>query len=100
MITSKQRVAALLEHLQDSCSLHEIIFYLQTLARWDLNGSRCDLECGPVAEGEIFALTASEEWDRAWAAEGARRMADIESGVDEGIPAEKVLAEARARLAK
>lgn len=100
MITPKQRVAALLEHLQDSCSLHEIIFYLQTLARWDLNGSRSHLECGPASEGEIFDLTASEEWDRAWAAEGARRMADIESGVDEGIPAEKVLAEARARLAK
>lgn len=72
MITPKQRVAALLEHLQDSCSLDEIVFYLQNLARWD----------------------------RAWAAEGARRVADIESGIDETIPAEKVLAEARANLAK
>lgn len=100
MITPKQRVAALLEHLQDSCSLDEIIFYLQNLARWDRNGSLSRLECGSISEGELFDLTASEEWDRVWAAEGERRMADIESGVDETIPAEKVLAEARARLAK
>lgn len=100
MITAKQRVAALLEHLQDSCSLHEIIFYLQSLARWDDNGSRTGFECDMVPEAELFDLSASEEWDRAWAAEGARRMADIGSGLDEGIPAEKVLAEARARLVK
>lgn len=100
MITAKQRVAALLEHLQDSCSLHEIIFYLQSLARWDDNGSRIGFECDMVPEAEIFDLNRSEEWDRAWAAEGERRMADIESGIDEGMPAEKVLAEARARLSK
>lgn len=100
MITPKQRVAALLEHLQDSCSLDEIVFYLQNLARWDRNGSLSHLECTMLSEGALFDLTRSEEWDRAWAAEGARRMADIESGIDETIPAEKVLAEARANLAK
>ena len=100
MLTPKQRVAALLEHLQDSCSLDEIAFYLQTLARWD----RCGLTSGPdydmAREGEKFDLNWSEEWEKAWAAEAARRIADIDSGVDEGIPAEKVIAEARARYAK
>ena len=101
MITDKQRVAALLEHLQDSCSLHEIIFYLQTLVRWDLNGTYRDIQhCSQLSEAEKFDLTASEEWDRKWAAEAERRMADIESGIDEGIPAEIVLAEARARVPK
>lgn len=101
MKTAKLRVAALLEHLQDSCSLHEIIFYLQTLARWDLNATHSELDrCSTVSEAEKFDLTRSEDWDRAWAAEARRRMEDIENGIDEPIPAEIVLAEARARLAK
>ena len=96
-MTAKQRVAALLEHLQDSCSLNEIIFYLDTLVRWDSRGttSRPDYDMG--REGEKFDLNWSEQWEKAWAAEAARRTAGIESGIDEGISAEKVIAEARAR---
>ena len=71
------------------------------MARWDLNGTHRDLErCSTVSEAEKFDLTRSEEWDRRWAAEAERRMADIESGIDKGVPAEIVLAEARARISK
>lgn len=97
MMTPKQRVAALLEHLHDSCSLDEIAFYLDNLARWDRNGRLIGLE---GYEGKLFDLNRSEEWDRWWEAEGMRRLEDMLSGADEGIPAEKVLAEARARLTK
>src|SRR5687767_6830175 len=100
MNTAKQRVAALLEHLQDSCALEEIIFYLETLARWDRNGSHELLECRTVSEAEVFDLTRSEEWDRACVADAERQMTDIKSGIDETIPADIVLAEARARLSK
>jgi hypothetical protein len=100
MMTPKQRVAALLEHVQDSCSLNEIIFYLETLVRWDSRGTTSRADYDMAREGEKFDLNWSEEWEKAWAAEAARRIAYIDSGVDEGIPAEKVIAEARARYAK
>ena len=100
MMTPKQRVAALLEHVQDSCSLNEIIFYLETLVIWDARGITSRPDYDMAREGEKFDLNWSEEWERAWVPELARRMADIESGADEGMPAEKVIAEARARYAK
>ena len=100
MITAKQRVAALLEHVQDSCSLNEIIFYLETLVRWDARGTTSRPDYDMTKEGEKFDLNRSDEWEKAWMPELERRLADFESGADEGIPAEKVIAEARARYAK
>jgi putative addiction module component (TIGR02574 family) len=38
-----------------------------------------------------------KEWNRLWKAELERRIEEMESGKDKGIPAEKVMAELRAK---
>ncbi len=40
---------------------------------------------------------SKKEWNRLWKAELERRIGEMESGRDKGIPAEKVMAELRAK---
>ncbi|RJG15413.1 addiction module protein [Massilia cavernae] len=100
MYTPKQRVAALLSHLPDDCSLQEIILHLYSLAQFDERVSMGEIEDYGLDPAAVLGLQLGDEWDEAWDQEIQRRIADLESGRDPGIPAEIVLAEARARLSK
>lgn len=97
---NKQRVLALLERLPNDSSLQDIIYHIAQMAQDDAEARRAEFAGDNDDEGAIFESFDQAEWDRAWAAEAARRMADIESGIDKTIPADVVLAEARARLSK
>lgn len=55
-------------------------------------------ERAALAEALLASLDTPEEIEAAWAEEIERRSADFKSGSVRGIPAEIVLAEARALL--
>ena len=46
----------------------------------------------------LASLEEADEFERAWAEESARRLADLEAGKVEAIPAADVFAEARRAL--
>jgi putative addiction module component (TIGR02574 family) len=57
-------------------------------------------ERAQLAQRLYASLDRDPDIEAAWAAEIRRRVADLEAGLVETIPAEQVLAEARRRLAK
>ena len=55
-------------------------------------------ERGDLADKLWLSVHSKEEVDAAWEAEIARRIADLDAGRTEGIPAEQVFAEVRALI--
>jgi len=56
-------------------------------------------ERGRLADSLCVSLHAQEDVESAWQEEIARRVAELDSGAEMGIPAEQVFAEMRAELA-
>ena len=55
-------------------------------------------ERGDLADKLWLSVHSKEEVDASWDAEITRRRSEIDAGLDEGIPAEKVFAEMRALI--